>query len=795
MHALKFNPRPARRIRLLIAVLAGASLAALAVGGLQQPAGAQGGNGGGGVALASLSTLPVPSPPDIQRFIKDNSAAQKLGKALFWDMQAGSDGRQACASCHYNAGADNRSRNQINPRGGSFNFRGKAANAQLTAADFPLHQLVNPDDAASAVSFDTDNVVGSAGVLPSHFTGVNAGDPFDVQSFDALDTDFHVGSVNVRRTTGRNTPSVINAVFNNRNFWDGRAQNEFNGVDPFGNRDVDARVGQVNASGGVDKVAVSIANSSLASQADGPPGNPVEMSSDGRTLSDIGKKLLSVRPLASQLISTSDSLLGGDAAASGMGLKTNYADMIRDAFQSDWWNSSSSVSAPNGRSYSLMQFNFPLFWGLAIQAYESTLVSDQTPVDKFLSGDTSALSAQAQQGMSIFAGKGGCESCHEGPAFTDATVANVAARGVSTAAGDTGFHNIGVRPTATDPGIGGTDPFGNPLSVSLLSGGAGTNVPGTFKTPDLRNVALTAPYFHNGGELTLRQVVDFYSRGGDFSDPNKAINALGLSSADKDALVAFLEALTDPRVQNQSAPFDHPQLFVAAGEQTNADGSVVTDSSGRAVDCFKEVPATGGGGGAALARFPNFTGPPCDTAPPLEAPTAQPAAGSGSHVETQTQTTVKPGAKPDCSAARWITRVGHHATVGLIGMAGSRVVACLGRPTSAVRSGSRQRWRYGKGLVLRLTKSRVTSVTVRSRKYAGAHGIGYGTALARMRKALGRTAFDRRAGAWRAVIRLSSSRYANIQVRSARNKVTRVDVTLVSARSLDSLGRRLAAKR
>ena len=64
--------------------------------------------------------MPVPTPPDLQRFVKNNTAAQKLGKALFWDMQAGADGRQACASCHYNAGADNRSRNQINPRGGSF---------------------------------------------------------------------------------------------------------------------------------------------------------------------------------------------------------------------------------------------------------------------------------------------------------------------------------------------------------------------------------------------------------------------------------------------------------------------------------------------------------------------------------------------------------------------------------------------------------------------------------------------------------------------------------------------------
>src|SRR5439155_2123180 len=221
------------------------------------------------------------------------------------------------------------------------------------------------------------------------------------------------------------------------------------------------------------------------------------------------------RPLGLQEVNASDSLLGSDAHDSGMGLRVSYSQLIREAFRSEWWDASGNIDAPNGRTYSLMQFNFPLFWGLAIEAYESELVSDQTPVDKFLSGDTTALSAQAQQGMGIFAGKGGCESCHEGPAFTDATVANVAAKGVSAAAGDTGFHNIGVRPTATDPGNGGSDPFGNPLSASLLGGLAGTNVQGSFKTPDLRNVALTAPYFHNGGELTLRQVVDFYTRGGD----------------------------------------------------------------------------------------------------------------------------------------------------------------------------------------------------------------------------------------------------------------------------------------
>src|SRR4051795_7343068 len=267
---MKFiHHRPARKLRLAIALAASAALCALAFGGLQS-AGAAGG-GGGAAGLAALSTMSVPTPPDMQRFIRDNSAAQKLGKAIFWDMQAGADGRQACASCHFNAGADNRSRNEINPRGGGFTLKGP--NAQLTAADFPLHKLSDPNIAASAVLSDTDNVVGSQGVIPAHFKDVTEGDPFDGQSLDALDADFHVGSANVRRSTGRNTPSVINAVFNFRNFWDGRAQNDFNGVNPFGSRDGNARVAEVAPGGGVDRVKVSLADSSLASQAVGPPGN------------------------------------------------------------------------------------------------------------------------------------------------------------------------------------------------------------------------------------------------------------------------------------------------------------------------------------------------------------------------------------------------------------------------------------------------------------------------------------------------------------------------------------------
>jgi len=631
----------ARRLALRGALALGIALAGLvtwiAAGGTS-PAGAQ-----HGAPVAALDTLPVPRPADEATYIKDKSAAIKLGKALFWDMQAGADGRTACATCHFNAGADNRSRNQINPRmpvGATNAFQLKGPNAQLTAADFPFHKLADPNDASSAVLGDTSNVSGSQGVLPSTFDGATPGEPADDQTFATSDPDFNVNGQPVRRTTGRNTPSVINAVFNFRNFWDGRAQNDFNGVDPFGSRDAAATVGKADTDGNVTPVHVDITNSSLASQAVGPPGNPVEMSSNGRTLSDIGTKLLSLRPLRTQIVSPDDSVLGSDVAPSGRGINTSYADLIKSAFQPSWWSSDNTVDGPKGQPYSLMEYNFSLFWGLAIQAYESTLVSDQTPVDRFLRGDTSALSPSAARGLNVFQTTGKCTECHNGPALTSATTMEVADDGPIELDKigrwkDTGFENIGVRPTNEDVGNGGGDGVtGAPLSVTRLTGQPGDAVDGTFKVPGLRNVALTAPYFHNGGQLTLRQVVDFYSRGGDFPNAEKSPNldVLNLSEQDKNDLVAFLEALTDPRVENQSAPFDHPELYVPAGEKTDASGDVMTNASGQALDCFQQVPATGAGGGAPLTPFPGFTGPPCAAAPdlhnppPVPKPVAAPAA-------------------------------------------------------------------------------------------------------------------------------------------------------------------------
>lgn len=183
---------------------------------------------------------------------------------------------------------------------------------------------------------------------------------------------------------------------------------------------------------------------------------------------------------------------------------------------------------------------------------------------------------------------------------------------------DTGFYNIGVRPTAEDLGDGGTDPFGNPLSYTRLRQQGITVGPpfgvfeptvsplqrvavdGSFKVPILRNVELTPPYMHNGGMDTLEQVVEFYTRGGDFPDVNidnlaPLITVLSLTALDRAAIVAFLKSLTDERVRIEAAPFDHPQLFVPHGH-IGDDVTVIDNGQGAAVDCLVEIPAVGAAG-------------------------------------------------------------------------------------------------------------------------------------------------------------------------------------------------------
>src|SRR4029453_11686785 len=126
---------------------------------------------------------------------------------------------------------------------------------------------------------------------------------------------------NTRRVEPRNTPSVINAVFNHRQFWDGRAENAFNGVNHLGDRDPDARVFRADTLTAPTEVAVRLVNSSLASQAVAPIVSDLEMAAPGRTRLDVGRELgmgkrlqgkqvLKLRPLAKQQVSLTDSVLG-----------------------------------------------------------------------------------------------------------------------------------------------------------------------------------------------------------------------------------------------------------------------------------------------------------------------------------------------------------------------------------------------------------------------------------------------------------------------------------------------------
>ena len=149
----------------------------------------------------------------------------------------------------------------------------------------------------------------------------------------------------------------------------------------------------------------------------------------------------------------------------------------------------------------------------AISAFERTIISKDSDYDRFIAGDKKALSESAKRGLDLFNGKAMCIECHKVPDFTD---------------GD--FHNIGL-PITNDVGR---------AKVSVT-----TKDTRKFKTPTLREVANTAPYFHNGQFETLEQVIAFYNAGGGedtYKDPLK--KPLNLTNQEQKDLVAFLKSLS-----------------------------------------------------------------------------------------------------------------------------------------------------------------------------------------------------------------------------------------------------------
>ena len=421
-----------------------------------------------------------------------------------------------------------------------------------------------------------------------------------------------LGGLNVRQVTSRNTPSVINAVFNLRNFWDGRANNIFNAATPFGAADGRADV-LVAAHGALSPEVVRLDGSSLASQAVGPPLNALEMSFDGRAWMHLGRKMLTLPPLARQTVAADDSVLGALANGADTGLQpeVSYGSLIRASFQPAYWSSAAVVDAA-GRvivdvgepsrpgEFSQMAYNFGLFFGLAVQAYESTLVSDDTPVDRFLAGDTGALTGLQQQGLNEFRnGASQCTRCHQGPELSAAGI-TTASRGNALDPRALGFFRTGVSAIEDDPGAAGLDAFGSPLFPAAPTDRGS----GAFKASGLRNVELTGPYFHTGGAATLEQVMDFYARNGDVpagGNLGPGIGNIRLNQQERAQIVEFLKALTDDRVRYERAHFDHPSLCVPVGYAENPRGVPTPDPSAggtAAADLTALVPAVGQGGNA-----------------------------------------------------------------------------------------------------------------------------------------------------------------------------------------------------
>jgi cytochrome c peroxidase len=504
-----------------------------------------------GPKILPLQDIPVPPVPGLldgsSPIVVDQAMAIALGKALFWDMNVGSDG-QACGSCHFHAGADSRVKNQLNPgikssqpSGQTFDVLGSGSggpNHTMALADFPLHKFANVMDNTSAVLRTTDDVVSSAGTFAGTFQGVtqfNGGNDICDRSADPI---HHVGGVGTRFAEPRNTPTVINAIFNYRNFWDGRANNVFNGSTPWGDRDPNAGVWVKIGPRSVAKQRLHLENAALASLAMGPPLSSLEMSCAGRNLAMIGRKLLLRKPLQTQKVHYQDSVFAplalttSTASANQPGLNTTYKAMITKAFNPKYWSYSAlgpfGTPAPGQTPYNQVEANFSLFFGIALQMYEATLISDQAPIDLTPRdsgmmatwegmGKTPAEIASLKNGQIIFEGNH-CLICHSGPLATAAAISSYAAVltptpgkfygpahfripfgadafGIDTFAGnggsakfaglsrfgnvvdrpktvagyklnDLGFANTGVANPQSDPGVGGTDDFGNPLSFS-----------------------------------------------------------------------------------------------------------------------------------------------------------------------------------------------------------------------------------------------------------------------------------------------------------------------------------------
>src|SRR5277367_2803537 len=284
----------------------------------------------------------------------------------------------------------------------------------------------------------------------------------------------------------RNAPSVLNALFNVTQFWDGRSP-------------------------------------TLEAQIQGPVTNPVEM---GMKSTDDAVAAIKAIP---QYQKQFQEVFGHDV---------NFADIEK-----------------------------------AIAAYERTQLAFDSPFDKFINGDQSAISDQAKRGWAIFNGKGRCMSCHgwnpTQPLFTDQKFHNI---GVSAHKAD--FVPLARQALIVLSQSGGGSEAIDKLAIGTDMSGLGrflvTKQPhdiGGFRTMSLRNLLVTQPYFHDGSQATLWDTIDHYNKGG-VQNPylDGGIVPLGLTEAEEDDLIAFLATLTSPEYADAA---DHEYAAQLARSKTD----------------------------------------------------------------------------------------------------------------------------------------------------------------------------------------------------------------------------------
>lgn len=262
----------------------------------------------------------------------------------------------------------------------------------------------------------------------------------------------------------------------------------------------------------------------LESQAGGPPLSDVEMSHIGRSWTAIATDIANLEPLAlaDQIPANLQALINGQT----------YTQLFNAEF------------GPGGVTPQRIIF--------AIAAYERTLIADQSPFDLW-SNSLATQTPQEQAGFAVASMF--CVSCHGDLGGSFLPVPN-------------DFRNIGLRPSVED------------LGRAAISGI--TADVRRFKTPGLRNVALRAPYMHNGQLGTLDDVMQFYNRGGDFAPMDVEVQLIAgqLTPTDRANLIAFMNSLTDPRVQLGQAPFDRPRLWSESPRKAQLYGTGTAGTAG-----------------------------------------------------------------------------------------------------------------------------------------------------------------------------------------------------------------------